>query len=78
MFGKRLRQVRMLRHYTQQFMADSLCVSLNAYQKYEQGERMPSLDTLVRIADILGTSTDYLLERDYYLRAIGIDPTKIE
>lgn len=64
MFCKRLREVRMKRKVTQQKMADYLTISLNAYQKYEQAEREPPLDTLVKIADILEVPTDYLLCRD--------------
>lgn len=29
--------------------------------RYEAGTAQPTIDTLVQIADILGTSTDYLL-----------------
>ena len=72
MFGKRLRNVRNKRKITQQRMADMLTLSLNAYQKYEQGERLPSLPCLVQIADILDVPTDYLLERDEYLNRIGV------
>lgn len=64
MFCKRLREIRMKRKITQQKMADYLTISLNAYQKYEQAEREPPLDTLVKIADILEVPTDYLLCRD--------------
>jgi len=67
MFNKRLRELRMKRKYTQQNMADMLDVALNTYQKYEQSDRSPSLDCLVRIADILDVSTDYLLCRDDFL-----------
>lgn len=67
MFNSRLRAVRMKRGFTQQTMADNLCISLNAYQKYEQAERSPSLETLVKIADLLEVSTDYLLCRDNFL-----------
>ena len=72
MFPARLRAVRMSRKLTQQRMADALTLSLNAYQKYEQGERSPSLDCLVQIADLLNVSIDYLLGRDEYLRAHGV------
>lgn len=71
-FGKRIRQLRMNRKITQQQMADKLCISLNGYQKYEQGERFPSEDTLIRIADILNTSIDYLLGRDEFLASLGV------
>lgn len=71
MFNRRLRLCRNEKKFTQQNMADMLGMSLNAYQKYEQAERAPSLDTLVKIADILDVSTDYLLCRDAFLTAHG-------
>ncbi len=72
MFNKRLRATRMKRKFTQQKMADILQVSLNAYQKYEQAERSPSLDCLVQIADILNVPIDFLLCRDEYLKSLGV------
>lgn len=72
MFNKRLRHARMKHKYTQQTMADMLDISLNAYQKYEQAERSPSLECLVKIADILDVSIDYLLCRDDYLKLHGV------
>lgn len=72
MLNKRLRKMRMKRKLTQQKLADILLISLNAYQKYEQGERNPSLDTLVQIADILDVSIDYLLGRDEWLLSHGV------
>lgn len=67
MFNTRLRSMRMVRHFTQQRLADSLGVALRTYQCYEQGTREPSLSLLVRIADILEVPTDYLLCRDLSL-----------
>lgn len=72
MFSKRLRAARMKQKFTQQQMADLLSVSLNAYQKYEQAERFPSPDTLVKLADALSTSIDYLLGRDDFLKSLGV------
>ena len=72
MFNKRLRATRMKRRYTQQYMADTLNISLNAYQKYEQAERSPSLDCLVQIADVLEVPTDFLLCRDEFLTSLGV------
>lgn len=69
MFNKRLREVRMKSGLTQQNMADKLNISLNAYQKYEQAERSPSLPCLVSIADILDISLDYLLCRDRFIQS---------
>lgn len=72
MFGKRLRQLRMARYLTQQQMSDMINISLNGYQKYEQGERFPPETTLIRIADVLDTSIDYLLGRDVFLESHGV------
>lgn len=72
MFNTRLRALRLKRGFTQQNMADMLCVSLNGYQKYEQAERSPSLNTLVQIADILKVPIDFLLGRDDFLASLGV------
>ncbi len=72
MFNKRLRSSRMKSKYTQQNMADMLGISLNAYQKYEQAERSPSLECLVEIANILNVPIDYLLGRDDFLKSLGV------
>lgn len=68
MFNKRLRETRIKCQLTQQKMADMLDLTLNAYQKYEQAERSPSLECLVKIADIFDVSTDYLLCRDDFIQ----------
>ncbi|MCI8427203.1 MAG: helix-turn-helix transcriptional regulator [Lachnospira sp.] len=67
MFNERLRETRKKCGFTQQNMADKLGISLNAYQKYEQAERSPSLECLVTIADIFDISIDYLLCRDEFI-----------
>ena len=72
MFNTRLRSLRMKYKYTQQNMADMLQISLNAYQKYEQAERSPSLDSLVKLADIFNVPTDFLLCRDEFLNSLGV------
>lgn len=66
MFNKRLREMRMTRNLTQQNMADAIGVALRSYQCYETGTRTPSFDLLVRIADVLDVSTDYLLCRNTF------------
>ena len=69
MFNKRLRETRINCRLTQQFMADKLDITLNAYQKYEQGTRYPSYSCLVSIADIFDVSLDYLLCRDEFIKS---------
>lgn len=72
MFGKRLRAARMARHFTQQHTADLTNIALRTYQCYEQGTRFPSYDLLVQFADIFNVPTDWLLERDNYLKSLGV------
>ena len=69
MFSERLRTLRKENGFTAQYMADKLEITLRAYQFYESGKREPSLQTLVKIADILIVSTDYLLCRDDWIHS---------
>ncbi|RKJ18391.1 XRE family transcriptional regulator [bacterium D16-50] len=72
MFNKRLREMRMKRGYTQQKLADSVDIALRSYQCYETGTRTPCYDLLVRLADILDVSLDYLLGRDEFMKSHAI------
>lgn len=63
MFSKRLNETRKSTGFTAQQMADYLCIHIRAYRKYESGDTMPNLISLVKIADKLNVSTDYLLCR---------------
>lgn len=69
MFSDRLYELRKESGLTAQHMADKLGLSLRAYQFYESGDREPSLQTLVKIADVLMVSTDYLLCRDEWIHS---------
>lgn len=72
MVGKRLRSARLARKLTQQKVANTLEMTVNAYQKYEQSERSPSLETLVKLADLFQVPTDWILGRDEYLESLGV------
>ncbi len=66
-FGKRLNSTRKERGQTAQSMADMLGIGIRSYRAYESGDREPHFETLVKIADYLDVSTDYLLGRDEFL-----------
>ena len=72
MFCDRLRACRIARNYTLQEMADAVDISLRTYQKYEGGSTFPDFSHLVKLADFLDISTDFLLERDDYLQSLGV------
>ncbi len=60
---ERLKELREKRHITQVRLSIATEVSQETISAYESGKAMPSADTLVRLADFLNTSTDYLLNR---------------
>lgn len=67
MFHTRLNETRKSKGITAQQMADSLCINIRSYRAYESADRSPNIEVLVKIADILDVSTDYLLCRDEFL-----------
>ncbi|MFB5660344.1 helix-turn-helix domain-containing protein [Alteribacillus sp. HJP-4] len=50
--------------WTLQETADQLGIAKSTYAGYESGYRQPSLDSLIKLADIMDTSIDYLLYRN--------------
>lgn len=60
-FRSRLKSARKLKHFTQLDLAQRLEVSKGTVSAYEQGLSYPSLETLIKICEILDTSADYLL-----------------
>ncbi len=72
MFCDRLRATRIYRGYTLQKTADALDIPLRTYQNYEAGDREPHLALLVLIANLFDVPIDFLLERDDYLKSLGV------
>ena len=72
MFGKRLNYTRKSKGLTAQQMANELQIALRSYRMYESDNRSPSLEMLVKIADILNVSTDYLLCRDEFIQSCAV------
>ena len=62
-FAERLKELRKEKGLTQQKVADSLNISQPNYRRWESGERLPSVETLVMLADYFEVSIDYLLTR---------------
>lgn len=61
--GSRIKQLRVKKGFTQDHMAHQLGMNRANFSNYERDVASPPGDTLSKIADILGTSTDYLLGR---------------
>ena len=58
-----LKDIRTKRNLTQQQVADDIGCSAVVYSRYENGSRQPSIETLLRLADLFGVTVDYLLGR---------------
>ena len=63
MVYERIKNLREDNDLTQQKIADMLFINRRTYKNYEIGERNIPIEVLSRIADIFGTSVDYLIGR---------------
>lgn len=59
--GKRIRAVREEKGWSQEEFAERIGLSVTYTGMIERGERVPKLETFIRIANTLGTSADVLL-----------------
>ncbi len=59
-----LKTARKKSNLTQPQVAEILGITPVAYQNYEYGKREPNGDTIVKLADLFGVTTDYLLGRE--------------
>ena len=64
MVAAQLASIRKNRRLTMKEVAESLNISLSAYQKYENGTRDVSTEMLSKLADFYNVTTDYLLGRN--------------
>ena len=77
MLGVRMAMLRWERGLSQTQLAQRLHISASAVGMYEQGRRTPSLQLLVRLAQELGVTTDYLLTGQMHLQS-DVPPTQAE
>ncbi|MBE1443237.1 helix-turn-helix domain-containing protein [Paenibacillus sp. OAS669] len=63
MFLDRLTELRKSKRWSLQYIADRLGIAKSTYAGYESGYREPSLEATKMLADLYGTSVDYLLGR---------------
>lgn len=60
-FHERLKILREEKGFTQQHLAEVLNLTSGAVSHYENGTNEPTIDTLIRMADVLNVSVDYLV-----------------
>ncbi len=69
LLGKHIREQRKLKKYTLEQLAEKLDISTTFIGQIERAKGIPSLETLVKIANVLEVSTDSLLFGDLNTKA---------
>lgn len=64
MFHEKIKNLRKKKGVTGEFVANAVGLSESAYRNYERGVREPNFETLSKLADFYGVTTDYLLGRE--------------
>lgn len=59
--GINLKKFRCLHNMTQEDLANKVCISKSALSHYEIGRRMPDIDTLILMANILNVQINEML-----------------
>lgn len=74
MFGNRIEKLRTAYNWTQVQLAQRLNVSKQTVSNWENNNILPSVEMLVKLADIFSVSTDYLLSLDNreYVEVTGL------
>ena len=77
MLSKRLKELRTVYNYTQDYVAEVIGSTRQTYSHYETGRRKPSTETLYKLAGLYNVSVDDLLhlsmdfDRNIYYDAPG-------
>jgi transcriptional regulator with XRE-family HTH domain len=77
-FQSNLRKFRELRDITQAQMGARSGIAAASISHFETGQRVPSLDSLVKIADALRVTTDALLGRAPLDQSAKLDPVFLQ
>lgn len=62
-FTERLKELRKKKGLKQQEIAELLGVKRNTYSDWENGKTEPSFENLIKLADLLEVTLDYLFGR---------------
>ncbi|ODS24379.1 hypothetical protein AB835_03930 [Candidatus Endobugula sertula] len=60
-FGARVKQLRKEHDWSQKQLAGQLDIRFQLLNKYEGGQHIPPPETLIKLANALGTTVDFLL-----------------
>ncbi len=64
MLGENIKNLRTIKGLSQVELAKLLCVTKQSVSNWENENIQPSIDMLIKLADVFSVSTDYLLDRE--------------
>ncbi|PLR82816.1 transcriptional regulator [Bacillus canaveralius] len=71
--GENIKMSRERRNLSQQELAMKVRVGTGTIEKYESGEKLPDIQTILKISTALDTPASELLEKAYQTNPSGID-----
>lgn len=79
MLSENIKKLRQARNISQVELAKVLFVSKQSVSNWENGNIMPSVDMLIKIANYFSVSTDYLLglDKKEHIDTDGLTPEQI-
>lgn len=79
MLGEQIKKLRQSSNLNQVCLARKLGVTKQSISNWENGNIMPSIDMLIRLAEIFGVTTDYLLGLNdkHDLNTNGLSETQV-
>lgn len=69
LFGRRLKELRKSAKMTQEELGSKINVTKVSICCYENGTRIPSLETLIDLSNLFNVTLDYLIGHDTYVIA---------
>ncbi|PLS15701.1 transcriptional regulator [Bacillus sp. M6-12] len=72
--AKNIKACREKRNMTQQELAIRVRCGTKTIEKYESGEQIPDMQTVMKLSTVLDIPASELLEQEYQPAASGIDP----
>ena len=71
-YGDNIRMLRKENGLTLKALGNMLNVSESAIAMYEKGDRLPPYTNIVKLADIFGVSTDFLMDRTEFREQVDL------
>lgn len=71
--GRRIRETRKKLRFTQEILAEKADIAVTYLGEIERGEKTPSLDVFISIAESLQVSCDYLLRDSVESGSVYVD-----